>query len=221
MLFLGSSCIYPKYSNQPIKEEELLAGYLEPTNESYALAKIIGIRLCNALRDQYDFDAITLMPTNLYGTGDNYHPENGHVLAGLIRKFCLAKFENKKEVTCWGSGNVLREFLHVDDLADACLHALENWFPNELNSPLLSDGRKLSYLNVGTGKDLSIKQLAKTIAKKVNYEGVIKWDTTKPDGTPRKNLDISRIKNIGWSPKISLDEGLEKSIEEFKKLKNI
>lgn len=221
LLFLGSSCIYPKYSKQPIKEEELLSGYLEPTNESYALAKIIGIRLCNALRDQYNFDAITLMPTNLYGTGDNYHPENGHVLAALIRKFCMAKFEKKKEVTCWGSGNVLREFLHVDDLAKACIHALNYWFPSELDAPSLSDGRKLSYLNVGSGEDLSIKELAKMIAKKVNYDGIIKWDVSKPDGTPRKNLDISRIQKIGWHPQICLEDGLERSIREFEKLENI
>ena len=219
LLFLGSSCIYPKYANQPIKEEELLSGYLEPTNESYALAKIVGIRLCNALRDQYNFDAISLMPTNLYGPGDNYHPEDGHVLAALIRKFCEAKDNDKKQVTCWGTGNVYREFLHVDDLSEACLYVLENWYPNNSDLTSLKDGKKLTHLNVGTGIDLTIKDLSEMIAKIVNYEGFINWDKTKPDGTPRKNLDISRIKKIGWFPKISLEDGLIQSIKEFRSMK--
>jgi len=221
LLFLGSSCIYPKYANQPIKEEELLSGYLEPTNESYALAKIVGIRLCNSLREQYNFDAISLMPTNLYGPGDNYHIENGHVLAALIRKFCEAKFHNRKEVICWGTGNVFREFLHVDDLSDACLHVLKNWDPNSEDAPSSSHGGKLTHMNVGTGKDLTIKELAEMIAKIVDYDGLIKWDETKPDGTPRKNLDIKRIKSIGWSPKITLEEGLIQSIQEFKRSENL
>ena len=218
LLFLGSSCIYPKYANQPIKEEELLSGYLETTNESYALAKIVGIKLCNSLREQYNFDAISLMPTNLYGPGDNYHPEDSHVLAALIRRFCLAKLENKEVVTCWGSGNVYREFLHVDDLARACLHVLQNWHPNKNNAPKSSNGIPLSHLNVGTGKDLSIKELALKIAKLVDYHGEINWDSSKPDGTPRKKLDITRIQKIGWEPKISLDQGLKRTIKEFKKL---
>ena len=221
LLFLGSSCIYPKYANQPIREEELLSGYLEPTNESYALAKIVGITLCNALRDQYDFDAISLMPTNLYGPGDNYHPEDSHVLAALIRKFCEAKDKNQKQVSCWGSGNVYREFLHVDDLSEACLHVLENWYPKNSDFISLNDGKKLTHLNVGTGFDLTIKDLSEMIAKIVNYEGIINWDKTKPDGTPRKNLDISRIKKIGWYPKIPLKEGLIQSIREFRTIKGL
>ncbi len=221
LLFLGSSCIYPKYANQPIKEEELLSGYLEPTNESYALAKIVGMRLCNSLREQYDFDAISLMPTNLYGPGDNYHPEDSHVLAALIRKFCEAKDNNEKQVTCWGSGNVFREFLHVDDLSEACLHVLENWHPKNSDLTSLIDGKKLTHLNVGTGIDLTIKDLSEIIAKIVKYEGEIIWDKTKPDGTPRKNLDISRIKKMGWIPKIPLEKGLIQSIKEFRSNKSL
>ena len=217
LLFLGSSCIYPKNASQPIREEELLSGKLEETNEGYALAKIVGIKLCIALRQQYQLDAISLMPTNLFGKGDNYDPLNSHVLASFIRKFSDAKLKNAKEVVCWGSGKPFREFLHVDDLADASLFVMENWNPDHKNAPLLSNGDPLYYLNVGTGKDITIKELAYKIAKLTNYTGRIIWDKTKPDGTPKKLLDISRLKQLGWSPKISFEEGLSKEIEFFSK----
>ena len=212
LLFLGSSCIYPKYAAQPIKEEELLNGYLEKTNESYAIAKITGIKLCEALRKQYNFDAISLMPTNLYGPNDNYHPLNSHVVPGLIRKFSIAKRDNLSSVTCWGSGLVCRELMHVDDLAGAVIFCLENWFPSEIDAPKDNSGNPLNYLNVGTGKDISIKELAKKIAEIVKFDGEIFWDKTMPDGTPRKVLDISRLKKLGWEPKIDLTSGLENTI---------
>lgn len=217
LLFLGSSCIYPKYSVQPIKEEELLSGYLEPTNQWYAVAKIAGIKLCEALNKQYQFNGISLMPTNLYGPSDNYHPLNSHVLPSLIRKFYNAKINNDKEVLCWGSGSPFREFLHVDDLAEACLFVLENWDINDNNSPKDEDGNKLPFLNVGTGLDISIKDLAHLIKKNIGYEGEIIWDQTKPDGTPRKKLNIDRLKLMGWESKISLEKGLRHTIECFEK----
>ena len=215
-LFLGSSCIYPKYANQPIKEEYLLNGILEPTNEYYAIAKISGIKLCEALRKQYNFNSISLMPTNLYGPGDNYHPENSHVMASLIRKFCEAKKFNHKTVTCWGTGSPMREFMHVDDLSSAALFVLEKWFPSQLNE---KEKRKnietLSFLNVGTGKDISIFNLAKMISEIVQYNGEIVWDKTKPDGTPKKQLDITRIKKLGWEPRINLEYGIQKTIKDY------
>jgi len=220
LLFLGSSCIYPKFANQPIKEEELMSGYLEPTNASYALAKIAGLRLCKSLRNQYGFDAISLMPTNLYGPGDNYDLQNGHVLPALIRKFYEAKINKSKEVVCWGTGSPYREFLHVDDLGKACLFALENWDPDSPESPKDNQNKPLTYLNVGTGKDMTIKDLALLIAEIVQFNGEIIWDKTKPDGTPRKQLSISRIKAAGWEPQISINEGLKSTIEVYKKLKN-
>ena len=212
LLFLGSSCIYPKYASQPIKEEELLNGYLEKTNESYALAKITGIKLCEALRKQYNFDAISLMPTNLYGPNDNYHPLNSHVVPSLIRKFSIAKRDNLSSVTCWGSGLVCRELMHVDDLAEAAIFCLENWFPSEIDAPKDNSGNPLNYLNVGTGKDISIKELAKKIADIVKFDGKIIWDKNMPDGTPRKVLDISRLKELGWKSKIDLNSGLTNTI---------
>ena len=212
LLFLGSSCIYPKYATQPIKEEELLNGYLEKTNESYAIAKITGIKLCEALRKQYNFDAISLMPTNLYGPNDNYHPLNSHVVPGLIRKFSIAKRDNLSSVTCWGSGLVCRELMHVDDLAGAVIFCLENWFPSEIDAPKDNSGNPLNYLNVGTGKDISIRELAKKIAEIVKFDGEIFWDKNMPDGTPRKVLDISRLKKLGWEAKIDLISGLENTI---------
>ena len=212
LLFLGSSCIYPKYATQPIKEEELLNGYLEKTNESYAIAKITGIKLCEALRKQYNFDAISLMPTNLYGPNDNYHPLNSHVVPGLIRKFSIAKRDNLSSVTCWGSGLVCRELMHVDDLAEAVIFCLENWFPSEIDAPKDNSGNPLNYLNVGTGKDISIRELAKKIAEIVKFDGEIFWDKNMPDGTPRKVLDISRLKKLGWEAKIDLISGLENTI---------
>ena len=222
LLFLGSSCIYPKFSKQPISEEDLLSGYLENTNEPYALAKICGIKLCQSLIKQYSFDAICLMPTNLYGPGDNYHPKNSHVLPALIRKFSEAALYKHELVKCWGSGQPKREFLHVDDLANACIFSLENWSLFKNNAPCDLNGDKLSFLNVGTGKDISIKDLAYKIAKGCDFKGKIIWDESKPDGTPRKLLDISRIKSLGWSPEIELEEGIELTLENFRRdyLKN-
>jgi GDP-L-fucose synthase len=207
LLFLGSSCIYPKFAEQPIKEESLLTGALEPTNEWYAIAKIAGIKLCESLRRQYGFDAISLMPTNLYGPGDNYHPENSHVLPALIRRFHEAKESGAESVACWGTGSPMREFLHVDDLGDACIFALEKWQPS-------SD--ELQYLNVGTGIDLTIKELAESVADVIGFTGEIIWDTTKPDGTPKKQLDTGGLKRVGWSPSIQLKEGLSSTIIGFR-----
>ena len=215
LLFLGSSCIYPKNCPQPIKEEYLLDGLLEKTNESYAIAKIAGIKLCESLRIQNNFDSICVMPTNLYGPGDNYHPENSHVMASLIRKFSEAKKYSKRKVICWGSGKPLREFLHVDDLSDSCLFLLENWDPVSSNAPKDKNGNNLYYLNVGTGKEISIKELAYKIANLVDFKGEIIWDNTKPDGTFKKRLDISKINSLGWHPKIELEEGLQKTIQQF------
>ena len=216
LLFLGSSCIYPKYSEQPIKEESLLSGYLEPTNEFYAIAKIAGIKLCQSLRIQYGFDAISLMPTNLYGPNDNYHPDQSHVMASLIRKFSEAKKENAYSVTCWGTGKPLREFLHVDDLGEAVIFALEKWNPDSEDAPLNEFGIPLNYLNVGTGLDISIMKLANKIAKILNFKGEIKWDTSKPDGTPKKQLNIEKITQLGWKSKINLDEGIHETIKLYK-----
>ena len=201
LLFLGSSCIYPKFAAQPIEEGLFLTGELEETNEWYAISKISGIKLCDALRKQYNFDAISLMPTNLYGQGDNYHPENSHVMASLIKKFYEASKKLTPSVTCWGTGNPMREFLHVDDLGDAVVFALESWDPNSTNAPKDKDNKPLTILNVGTGKDLKIKEAAIKISNLVNYKGEIIWDKNKPDGTPRKLLNISKIQNLGWAPK--------------------
>ena len=215
LLFLGSSCIYPKFSEQPIKEEELLKGYLESSNEWYAIAKISGIKLCQAFRKQYGFDAISLMPNNLYGPGDNYHIENSHVLAAMIRRYIEAKRKNLSKVTCWGTGSPVREFLYSEDLGDACLFALENWDPTSKNAPLDKNGDPLSILNVGTGKDITIKKLSFMISKFVNYEGITEWDHSKPDGTPRKQLDVSRLSKLGWEAKTTLEYGLKKTIAEI------
>ena len=215
LLFLGSSCIYPKFSEQPIKEEYLLEGTLETTNEFYAIAKIAGIKLCEALRKEYRFDAISLMPTNLYGPGDNYHPLNSHVLPALIRRFSEARINSLKSVTCWGSGKPFREFLHVDDLGDACVFCLENWDPDQHNYPLDSNNKKLYHLNVGSGFDLSISELSLKIANATGFKGDILWDKSKPDGTPRKLLDCSRINSLGWAPKINLDQGLKSTVSLF------
>ena len=216
LLFLGSSCIYPKYSRQPIQEEELLNGALEKTNEWYALAKITGIKLCQALRKQYGFDAISLMPTNLYGPGDNYNQLNSHVLPALIDRFHTHKINNKKFIECWGSGEPKREFMHVDDLAEASIFALENWDPNKSNAPLNNSGESLNWLNVGTGKEISIKDLAAMIADITSYKGEIIWNKDKPDGTFRKLLNVSKINNLGWSSQINLFDGLKKTYENYK-----
>ena len=214
LLFLGSSCIYPKYSEQPLREEYLLEKSLEPTNEWYAIAKIAGIKLCQALRIQYGFDAISLMPTNLYGPGDNYSLTDSHVLPALIRKFDEAKKENINNVTCWGTGCPKREFLHVEDLSKACLYVLENWNPSAKYFPT-QEKNPLSFLNVGSGEEVSIKELAELIAKEIGYQGDIKWDNSKPDGTPRKLLNINRIKEIGWEPSITLRDGIKDTIRQY------
>jgi GDP-L-fucose synthase len=206
LLFLGSSCIYPKFAEQPIREEALLTGPLEPTNAWYAIAKITGIKLCEALRLQHGFDAISLMPTNLYGPGDNYHPENSHVLPALIRRFHEAAEANTPTVTCWGTGTPLREFLHVDDLGEACVFGLERWQPGP---------DELQFLNVGTGVDLSIRELAEQVAAATGFQGEITWDTTKPDGTPKKQLDVSRLAALGWKARISLNDGLRDTFSDF------
>ncbi len=214
LLFLGSSCIYPKYSKQPIKEEYLLQGDLEVTNEYYAIAKIAGIKLCESLRKQYGFDAISLMPTNLYGPNDNYHPRDSHVIASLIRKFTNAKKDASNKVICWGTGTPRREFMHVDDLGKAVLFALENWSPDDKNAPKSMNGSPLTYLNVGTGEDISIKDLVTKISIATDYKGEIIWDKNKPDGTPQKKLNIDKIKSLGWKPSITLDEGLISTIND-------
>ena len=215
LLFLGSSCIYPKLCPQPIKEEYLLNGELEKTNEFYAIAKIAGIKLCESLRIEHGFNSICLMPTNLYGRGDYYNTEYGHVLPSLIKKFYDAKKNNFKKVTCWGTGKALREFLFVDDLADACIYTLENWEPNQENYLKNKDGKVLTWLNVGSPFEISIKRLASKISKYMRYEGEIIWDKSKPDGTPRKKLDNSKITNLGWSAKTNLDKGIKLTIKYF------
>jgi len=199
LLFLGSSCIYPKYCPQPIEEEALLTGPLEPTNEWYAIAKIAGLKLCQAYRKQYGARFISLMPTNLYGPCDNYNPQNSHVLPALIRKFIEAKQQNKQEVVIWGTGMAKREFLYVDDLADAALFAMNHYEGSQ-------------WLNVGTAEDVTIKDAALLIAKIVGYQGDFIFDTSKPDGTPRKVLDVTKIQQLGWKATTSLEEGLEKAI---------
>ena len=207
LLFLGSSCIYPKFSEQPIREESLLAGPLEPTNEWYAVAKIAGLKLCHALRIQYGFDAISLMPTNLYGPGDNYHATDSHVVAALIRRFDEAVAAGSKVVECWGTGSPLREFLHADDLGEASVFALEHW------SPAKGDPQ---FLNVGTGTDVSIKELAEAVARATGFSGEIIWDSSKPDGTPKKQLDVSRLASLGWTARIPLEDGLVSTVALFR-----
>ena len=201
LLFLGSSCIYPKMAPQPLKEEYLLSGYLEPTNQPYAIAKIAGIEMCNSYRAQYGCNFISAMPTNLYGTNDNYHPENSHVLPALIRRIVLAKKNNEPNVTIWGTGTPRREFLHVDDLADACYFLLQNYNEQDL-------------VNIGCGTDVSIKELAELIVAEVGYEGKLVFDTTKPDGTPRKLMDTRKINSLGWNSCISLLGGIKKTVNE-------
>ena len=202
LLFLGSSCIYPKFARQPMSEDELLTGPLEPTNEWYAVAKIAGIKLCQAYRRQYGVDFISAMPTNLYGPGDNYHPDNSHVVAALIRRLHQSKQDGAPTVTVWGTGTPRREFLFVDDLADACVFVLEHYTGE-------------SHLNVGSGQEVTIADFAKLIAEIVGYKGKLVFDRSRPDGTPRKLLDSSKLLEMGWRPRTLLREGLEQTYSEF------
>jgi GDP-L-fucose synthase len=201
LLFLGSSCIYPKLAPQPLKEEYLLSGYLESTNQPYAVAKIAGIEMCDSYRAQYGCNFISAMPTNLYGTNDNYHPENSHVLPALIRRILLAKKNNDPVVTIWGTGTPRREFMHVDDLADACFFLLHNY-------------NEAGLVNIGWSEDVSIKELATIIATEVGFTGALDFDATKPDGTPRKLMDTTKLNKLGWKPSIKLQEGIRKTIAE-------
>lgn len=207
LMFLGSSCIYPKMAPQPLKEEYLLTGLLEHTNEPYAIAKIAGIKLCDSYRDQYGSNFISVMPTNLYGIGDNYHPENSHVLPALIRRFHEAKLNNSPSVTIWGSGTPRREFLFSEDLADACVFLMQHYDQKEL-------------VNIGVGDDLSIRQLAELVAEVTGYSGDLLQDTTKPDGTPRKLMDVSKLHSLGWKHKTELREGVEMAYQDFLKREN-
>jgi len=202
LLFLGSSCIYPKLAEQPLKEDYLLSGYLEPTNEPYAIAKITGIKMCEAYRDQYGCNFISAMPTNLYGPNDNYHPENSHVLPALIRKFHEAKVSSKEEVEVWGDGTPMREFLYADDLANALVYLMENY-------------NEKQFVNVGYGSDVTIKELAETVAKVVDFDGGMKYDRSKPNGTPRKLMDSSRLFSTGWKPRTNLEEGIRLAYQDF------
>ena len=207
LLFLGSSCIYPKFAPQPLKEEYLLTGALEPTNQWYAVAKIAGIKMCQAYRRQYGCDFVSAMPTNLYGPNDNYDLENSHVLPALIRKFHEAKLASARTVTCWGTGAALREFLYADDLARACVFLMQNYAPDS----------ESGFINVGYGSDVSIKLLAEMVRQIVGFSGEIVWDTSKPDGTPRKLMDNSRLLALGWKPQIDLESGLRLAYEDFLK----
>ena len=195
LIMLGSSCIYPRLAKQPMKEEELLTSELEPTNDAYAVAKIAGLRMARAYRQQYGFNAISLMPTNLYGPGDNFHPENSHVMPALIRRFHEAEKSDAPKVTCWGDGSAMREFLHVDDLAEACYVCMQDYDEDY-------------HINVGTGEDVTIKELTETIVDVVGYAGDVEWDTSKPNGTPRKLLNVDKIHKLGWKHKIGLREGI-------------
>ena len=203
LLFLSSSCIYPKMAPQPLKEEYLLSGYLENTNQPYAIAKIAGIEMCESYRKQYGCNFISVMPTNIYGTNDNYHPENSHVLPSLIRKIFEAKKNNENSINVWGTGSPKREFLHVDDLADACFFLLKNY-------------NEAGIINVGYGIDISIKELVNLLVKLIDYNGEIIFDESKPDGTPKKQLDITKLSNLGWKSKVEFQDGLIKTISEFK-----
>jgi GDP-L-fucose synthase len=205
LMFLGSSCIYPKLAPQPLKESYLLSGYLEPTNEPYAIAKIAGIKMCEAYRAQYGCNFISVMPTNLYGTNDNYDLVNSHVLPAMIRKFHEAKEKDASEMTLWGTGSPMREFLHADDLAEACLFLMENYNESEL-------------VNIGTGEDVTIENLAALVKQIIGFQGEIVWDTAKPDGTPRKLMDVSKLHGLGWHHKIALEDGIKLAYQDFLKL---
>ena len=205
LMFLGSSCIYPKLAPQPLKESYLLSGYLEQTNEPYAIAKIAGIKMCEAYRAQYGCNFISVMPTNLYGTNDNYDLVNSHVLPAMIRKLHEAKEKGASEMTLWGTGSPMREFLHADDLAEACLFLMENYNESEL-------------VNIGTGEDVTIKNLADLVKQIIGFQGEIVWDTSKPDGTPRKLMDVSKLHGLGWHHKIALEDGIKLAYQDFLKL---
>ncbi len=212
LLFLGSSCIYPKFAEQPMKEEALLTGTLEPTNEPYAIAKIAGIKLCESYNRQYGRDYRSVMPTNLYGPNDNFHPENSHVIPALIRRFHEAVQAGDPEVVIWGSGKPMREFLHVDDMADASVHVMNL----EAGAYQANTQPMLSHINVGTGVDCTIRELAETIARVTGFGGRLVFDSSKPDGTPRKLMDVSRLKSLGWQASISLEDGLASAYEWFR-----
>jgi GDP-L-fucose synthase len=213
LLFLGSTCIYPKAVEQPMREDALLTDVLEPTNEPYSLAKIAGIKLCESYNRQYGTDFRSVMPTNLYGINDNFHPENSHVIPALMQRFHQAKINNDEEVVVWGTGNAMREFLYVDDMAQASLFALE------LDEKTYKANTKpmLSHINVGTGKDITIREMAKTMKEVVGFKGKLTFDTTKPDGAPRKLIDITRLKNMGWEYSVTLEDGLEKTYKWYSK----
>lgn len=202
LMFLGSSCIYPKHAPQPMPEDCLLTGPLEPTNEWYAIAKIAGLKMCQAYRRQYGFNAISVMPTNLYGPGDNFDLKNSHVLPALIRKFHEAKVQGEKQVEIWGTGTPRREFLHVDDMADACVYLMQRYEEDQ-------------WINIGCGSDVTIRELADTVHRVVGFEGELRFDTSKPDGAPRKLLDTTRLSNLGWTPKVGLEEGIRSTYQWF------
>ena len=203
LVFLGSSCIYPKHPQIPITEDQLMTGPLEPTNDAYAIAKIAGIKMCQAYRQQHGFDAISLQPTNLYGVKDNFDPLSSHVIPGIMRRMHEAKLHGDTEFWCWGDGSPLREFLYIDDMAEACYACMENYSDSEI-------------INIGTGYDISIKELTEVIAEVVGYNGYIKWDITKPNGTPRKVMNVDKLLGLGWKPKVDIVEGLTKTYEWFK-----
>ena len=203
LVFLGSSCIYPKHPNIPITEDQLMTGPLEPTNDAYAIAKIAGIRMCQAYCQQYGFDAISLQPTNLYGVNDNFNPESSHVIPGIMRRMHEAKLNEDSQFVCWGDGSPLREFLYIDDMAEACYICM-----NDYNDP--------GIINIGTGSDITIKELTEIIAKTVDYRGEIVWDTSKPNGTPRKVMNVDKLKSLGWSPKVGIRQGIYQTYEWFK-----
>jgi len=208
LLFLGSSCIYPKLAEQPLVEESLLSGHLEPTNEPYAIAKITGIKMCEAYRDQYGCNFISAMPTNLYGPNDNYHPENSHVLPAMIRKFHEAKVQNKPNVELWGDGSPMREFLYADDLANALVYLMLNYNDKQ-------------FVNVGYGSDVTIQDLAEKVSNIVGYKGGVIWDKTKPNGTPRKLMDSGKLFATGWRPKTNLEDGINSAYQDFLKMEGI
>jgi len=203
LLFLGSSCIYPKFANQPITEDQLLTGSLEGSNDAYAIAKIAGIKMCQAYRKQYGFNAISVMPTNLYGINDNFDLENSHVLPAMIRKFYEAAMLRHGKVTLWGDGSAMREFLHVDDLVEALIICMDKYDSDDI-------------INIGTGEDVTIKELAETVAKVIDFRRTIEWDTSKPNGTPRKVLNVDKIKSLGWEPKISLKDGIKSTYDWYR-----